>query len=53
MRKQAVLEIDALQALREMFGEDVADSVLVEVLDSYLEDAPKQLQALRAAWGDW
>jgi len=49
MRKQAVLEIDALQALREMFGEDVADSVLVEVLDSYLEDAPKQLQALRAA----
>ena len=35
-----------LQALSDMFGDDAA-SVMVEVIDSYLEDAPKLLQSMR------
>jgi CheY-like chemotaxis protein/anti-sigma regulatory factor (Ser/Thr protein kinase) len=35
-----------LQALSDMFGDDAA-SVMVEVIDSYLEDAPKLLESMR------
>lgn len=45
----AVLEVKALQTLRDMLGEDISNSILVEVIDIYLEEAPKQLQALREA----
>lgn len=45
----AVLEVKALQTLRDMLGEDISNSILVEVIDTYLEEAPKQLQALREA----
>lgn len=42
-------------ALRKILGEDVPDSILVEVIDSYLEDTPKLLQSLSnaAEIGDW
>jgi len=44
-----MLDVKALQDLRKMFGEDAANSVLVEVIDTYLEEAPKQLQAIQKA----
>ncbi|MEW6491594.1 MAG: response regulator [Cyanobacteriota bacterium] len=37
-----------LQSFREMIGED-ADSILVEMIDCYLEDAPKLVSAIAAA----
>ncbi len=37
-----------LQSFREMIGDD-ADSILVEMIDCYLEDAPKLVSALTAA----
>jgi CheY-like chemotaxis protein/HPt (histidine-containing phosphotransfer) domain-containing protein len=44
----AVLDTKALQELREMAGEDAAE-VLVEVIDSYLEDTPKLMQKVEEA----
>lgn len=44
----AVLDAKALQTLRDMGGEDGPD-VLVEVIDSFLEESPKQVQAIREA----
>jgi HPt (histidine-containing phosphotransfer) domain-containing protein len=44
----APIDPKALQALRDMAGKD-ASEVLAEVIDSYLEDAPKLLQAISAA----
>ena len=44
----AALNAKALQALRAMVGEDSPD-VFAQVIDSYLEDAPKQVQAIRSA----
>jgi CheY-like chemotaxis protein len=41
-----VLDATAFRALREMVNKD---EVLVKVIDSYLEEAPKQLQAMRKA----
>ena len=42
------LDPKALQALRDMAGED-ASEIITKVIDSYLEDAPQLLQALNAA----
>ena len=42
------LDTKALQALRDMAGV-AAKEVLVEVIDSYLEDAPKLVQAIAKA----
>ncbi len=42
------IDTKALQALRDMVGED-ALVVLAEVIDSYLEDAPKLLQEISRA----
>ncbi len=39
------LEAKALQALRDMAGED-ASVILASVIDAYLKDAPKLLQAI-------
>ena len=44
----AVLDAKALQALRDIGGED-GSALLAEVIDSYLEEAPKQVQAMQAA----
>ncbi len=41
-----VLEARAFQELREMFNDDV---ILAQVIDSYLEETPKLLQAMRQA----
>ncbi|MBD2100554.1 PAS domain S-box protein [Leptolyngbya sp. FACHB-261] len=42
-----VLAVEALEAIREMAG-DSCTEFLVEVIDCYLEDAPKLLQDIRA-----
>ncbi len=44
----AALNAKALQALRDMVGEDSPD-VFAEVINSYLEDAPKQVQEIQVA----
>ena len=45
---EAILDAKALQALRDMLGED-ARQLLSEVIDSYLEEAPQLLAAMKAA----
>jgi PAS domain S-box-containing protein len=42
----AVLDLEAFQALEEMLGQD---TVLVDVIEHYLEEAPKLLQTLTLA----
>ena len=42
----SAVDFQAIQALCDMFGEN-ASSVLVEVVDSFLEDTPHILQAMR------
>jgi len=44
----ATLDDKALQALRDMAGEDAAE-VLAEVIDSYLAETPKLLQVIATA----
>ena len=44
----APIDPQVLQALRDMAGEDAA-SVLAEIIESYLEDAPPRLQAITKA----
>jgi len=44
----ASLEAKALQIIRDMAGEG-AEEVLAQVIDAYLEDAPKLLQAIAGA----
>ena len=43
-----VIDAKAMQVLRDMAGEDAA-GVLAEVIDAYLEDTPKLLQAIEEA----
>ena len=43
-----VLDLQVLQALRDMAGED-ATVVIAEVIESYLEDAPSRLEAIQVA----
>ncbi|MBW4488716.1 MAG: CHASE2 domain-containing protein [Trichocoleus desertorum ATA4-8-CV12] len=43
-----VIDPQALEALRELGGEE-ADALLQEIIDTYLEDTPKLLQAIAAA----
>jgi HPt (histidine-containing phosphotransfer) domain-containing protein len=42
------IDMNVLQAFREMVGSD-ADSVLAEMIDCYLEDAPKLMDAIASA----
>ncbi|WP_242058431.1 response regulator [Microcoleus sp. FACHB-SPT15] len=42
------IDTNVLQAFREMVGSD-ADSVLAEMIDCYLEDAPKLMDAIASA----
>lgn len=44
----SAVDFQAIQALCDMFGEN-ASSVLVEVIDSFLEDTPQILQVIRNA----
>ena len=44
----ACLDAKALQIIRDMAGEG-AEEVLAQVIDAYLEDAPKLLQAIAGA----
>jgi CheY-like chemotaxis protein len=45
---QSVIDSTVIQGLKDMGGED-GDEILAEIIDSYLEDAPKRLQAIKAA----
>lgn len=47
-QRATVLDAKALQVLRDIGGKDGPD-VLAEVIDSFLEEAPKQVQAIRLA----
>ncbi|HEY9748089.1 MAG TPA: response regulator, partial [Allocoleopsis sp.] len=42
------IDANVLQSFREMIGED-ADAILVEMIDCYLEDAPKLVSAIASA----
>ncbi|MBD1864407.1 MULTISPECIES: CHASE2 domain-containing protein [Trichocoleus] len=44
-----VIDPKALEELRELGGEE-AEALLQEVIDTYLEDTPKLLQAIASAW---
>lgn len=44
----SALDTKALQIIRDMAGED-GEAVLAQVIDAYLEDAPKLLQAIESA----
>jgi signal transduction histidine kinase/CheY-like chemotaxis protein/HPt (histidine-containing phosphotransfer) domain-containing protein len=45
---QCAIDAKVLQSFREMIGEN-ADAILVEMIDCYLEDAPKLLSAIACA----
>jgi len=45
---EQVIDVKALQKLYDMLGED-AQRVMVEVIESYTEDAPKHLEAIATA----
>lgn len=47
-QKKNPINIQTLQALKDMVGDDSSDLV-AEVIDSYLEDAPQRLQAISQA----